>query len=282
MRSGANKIKNKVKEKFEVKYMMLLTSIVECCILNFLSTLHTYTRAFFSPGIYTPEADCKFKTHVKQTAYARKVIAARARVCIFKSVHDEKIEKKRERRSERTGVYIRERKRENSKRRCTDGCWLFNIRAAHGYSSETHFTNITQKWERGKERAAGTHARARERETKRVIFTLLVACTLYISLGALIYSTRMNITPAKVRDGEEERDRERVRERAEKREWKKREEASERERRLTCVHWLKHCAYLAGFMKSAAFIVLRRRALCFVRERERASARQLRNYSPGL
>lgn len=117
------------------------------------------------------------------------------------------------------------------------------------------------------------------RRTMRIIFTLLVARTLYISHGALIYSTRMNIARGKSMHAPVYE-----RERMEKAGVGGVRERKGKARVRTLAKALCLSRGLAGFMKSAAFIVLRRGALCFVPDSlTRAPAlSQLRNYSPGL
>lgn len=69
----------------------------------------------------------------------------------------------------------------DGKRRCNDGCCL--ISESH-MGPETHFTNIAHPGT-AKPRRAPAPARRASRDSQ--------SHTVYISLGALIYSTRMNI-----------------------------------------------------------------------------------------
>lgn len=69
----------------------------------------------------------------------------------------------------------------DGKRRCNDGCCL--ISESH-MGPETHFTNIAHP---------GTATPRRPRSSSRDS----QSHTVYISLGALIYSTRMNIAGGK-------------------------------------------------------------------------------------
>lgn len=88
----------------------------------------------------------------------------------------------------------------DGKRRCNDGCCL--ISESH-MGSETHFTNIAHPATPPTELTSSEES-SRDSQSH----------TVYISLGALIYSTRMNIAGRggrnKVDSGRETKERKRV------------------------------------------------------------------------